>query len=39
MNVYEYSMKVEKEGEAYYREMASKAENLWFKKNFYNVSK
>jgi len=34
MNVYEYSMKVEKEGEAYYREMASKAQNSGLKRIF-----
>ena len=34
MNVYEYSMKVEKEGEAYYREMAAAAQNNGLKKIF-----
>lgn len=34
MNVYEYAMKVEKEGEAYYREMASNSPNPGLKKIF-----
>ncbi len=34
MNVYEYAMKVEKEGEAYYREMAAAATNAGLKKIF-----
>lgn len=34
MNVYEYAMKVEKEGEAYYREMASTATNAGLKRIF-----
>lgn len=34
MNVYEYAMKVEKEGEAYYREMAAKAQNSGLKRIF-----
>lgn len=34
MNVYEYAMKVEKEGEAYYREMANAASNPGLKKIF-----
>eukprot|EP01029_Cantina_marsupialis_P029503 TRINITY_DN78128_c0_g1_i1.p2 TRINITY_DN78128_c0_g1~~TRINITY_DN78128_c0_g1_i1.p2 ORF type:complete len:156 (-),score=30.19 TRINITY_DN78128_c0_g1_i1:743-1210(-) len=34
MNVYEYAMKVEKEGEAYYREMCSKASNPGLKRIF-----
>ena len=34
MNVYEYAMKVEKEGEAYYREMAAAASNAGLKKIF-----
>lgn len=34
MNVYEYAMKVEKEGEAFYREMASKSPNSGLKKIF-----
>ncbi|MGB6327338.1 MAG: ferritin family protein [Halarcobacter sp.] len=34
MNVYEYAMKVEKEGEAYYREMAVAASNAGLKKIF-----
>lgn len=34
MNVYEYAMKVEKEGEAYYREMADAATNAGLKKIF-----
>ena len=34
MNVYEYAMKVEKEGEAYYREMAVVATNAGLKKIF-----
>lgn len=34
MNVYEYAMKVEKEGEAYYRKMASVATNSGLKKIF-----
>ncbi len=34
MNVYEYAMKVEKEGEAYYREMASAATNSGLKRIF-----
>lgn len=34
MNVYEYALKVEKEGEAYYREMASRAENSGLKRIF-----
>lgn len=34
MNVYEYAMKVEKEGEAYYREMASNSPNAGLKKIF-----
>ena len=34
MNVYEYAMKVEKEGEAYYREMVSKAQNPGLKRIF-----
>lgn len=34
MNVYEYAMKVEKEGESYYREMASAATNSGLKRIF-----
>lgn len=34
MNVYEYAMKVEKEGEAYYREMASSTNNAGLKRIF-----
>lgn len=34
MNVYEYAMKVEKEGEAYYREMSSSANNAGLKRIF-----
>jgi len=34
MNVYEYAMKVEKEGEAYYREMAAAASNNGLKRIF-----
>lgn len=34
MNVYEYAMKVEKEGEAYYREMAAAATNPGLKRIF-----
>lgn len=34
MNVYEYAMKVEKDGEAYYREMADSAGNKGLKKIF-----
>lgn len=34
MNVYEYAMKVEKEGESYYREMASAANNPGLKRIF-----
>jgi len=34
MNVYEYAMKVEKEGEAYYREMATAATNAGLKRIF-----
>ena len=34
MNVYEYAMKVEKEGEAYYREMSAKSPNAGLKKIF-----
>jgi rubrerythrin len=34
MNVYEYAMKVEKEGEAFYREMVSKSPNSGLKKIF-----
>lgn len=34
MNVYEYAMKVEKEGEAYYREMAAAASNPGLKRIF-----
>ena len=34
MNVYEYAMKVEKEGEAYYREMAIEAQNPGLKRIF-----
>ncbi len=34
MNVYEYAMKVEKEGEAYYREMAASASNPGLKRIF-----
>lgn len=34
MNVYEYAMKVEKDGEAYYKELASKAPNAGLKKVF-----
>lgn len=34
MNVYEYAMKVEKDGEAYYRELASKAPNAGLKRVF-----
>lgn len=34
MNVYEYAMKVEKEGEAYYREIASKSPNPGLKRIF-----
>ena len=34
MNVYEYAMKVEKEGEAYYREMAAIASNQGLKRVF-----
>lgn len=34
MNVYEYAMKVEKEGEAYYREMAAAADNPGLKRIF-----
>lgn len=32
MNVYEYAMKVEKDGEAYYKELASKSPNAGLKK-------
>ena len=31
MNVYEYAMKVEKEGEAYYRDLASKTDDIGLK--------
>ncbi len=34
MNVYEYAMKVEKEGEAYYREMAEMSPNAGLKRIF-----
>lgn len=34
MNVYEYAMKVEKEGEAYYREMSAAATNPGLKRIF-----
>lgn len=34
MNVYEYAMKVEKEGESYYREMSSSATNAGLKRIF-----
>jgi rubrerythrin len=34
MNVYDYAMKVEKDGEAYYKELASKAPNAGLKKVF-----
>lgn len=34
MNVYEYAMKVEKDGEAYYKELASKSPNAGLKKVF-----
>lgn len=34
MNVYEYAMKVEKDGEAYYRELASKSPNNGLKRIF-----
>ncbi len=34
MNVYEYAMKVEKDGEVYYRELASKSPNEGLKKVF-----
>ncbi|MDX9796034.1 MAG: ferritin family protein [Arcobacteraceae bacterium] len=34
MNVYEYAMKVEKDGEAYYKELASKSSNAGLKKVF-----
>lgn len=34
MNVYEYAMKVEKEGEAYYREMAEISPNAGLKRIF-----
>jgi len=34
MNVYEYAMKVEKEGEAYYREMANMSPNAGLKRIF-----
>ncbi len=34
MNVYEYAMKVEKDGEAYYRELASKSPNSGLKRIF-----
>lgn len=34
MNVYDYAMKVEKDGEAYYRELASKSPNTGLKKVF-----
>lgn len=34
MNVYEYAMKVEKDGEAYYKELASKSPNAGLKKIF-----
>jgi len=34
MNVYEYAMEVEKEGEAYYREMAAAATNSGLKRIF-----
>lgn len=34
MNVYDYAMKVEKDGEAYYRELASKSPNVGLKKVF-----
>ena len=34
MNVYEYAMKVEKEGEAFYREMAAAADNPGLKRIF-----
>lgn len=33
MNVYEYAMKVEKDGEAYYRELASKSPNNGLKES------
>ncbi len=39
MNVYEYAMNVEKEGEAYYREMAAAATNAGLKKIFTNASR
>jgi rubrerythrin len=35
MNVYEYAMKVEKDGEAYYNHLASKAPNNGLKKVFH----
>lgn len=34
MNVYEYAMKVEKDGEAYYRQLASKSPNEGLKRVF-----
>jgi hypothetical protein len=34
MNVYDYAMKVEKDGEAYYKELASKSPNVGLKKVF-----
>jgi len=34
MNVYDYAMKVEKDGEAYYKELASKSPNAGLKKVF-----
>lgn len=34
MNVYEYAMKVEKDGEAYYRDLASKSPNNGLKRIF-----
>lgn len=34
MNIYDYAMKVEKDGEAYYRELASKSPNDGLKKVF-----
>ncbi len=34
MNVYEYAMKVEKDGEEYYRELASNSDNTGLKKIF-----
>lgn len=34
MNVYDYAMKVEKDGEAYYRELATKSPNAGLKKVF-----